>query len=126
MPTAKLTLGINERVVENGKQYVSSHGRTLSSIVEDYLESLIAQQSGVLATHVQALIGTGRGSSDGSDYRQHLLVKYSPDRHSADRHSADRHSSDQSSWANARQNLSRVSALWTGPLWTGLPRIGAP
>lgn len=73
---AKLTLSINEQAIESGKRYASAQGRTLSSIVESYLETLGSVQSTPLAAPVQALMGIGRGPADESDYRRHLLEKH--------------------------------------------------
>lgn len=53
---AKLTLSINERAIESGKQYASAQGRTLSPIVESYLETLGSIQSTSLAAPAQALM----------------------------------------------------------------------
>ena len=37
---SKLTLSINHLVIEEAKQYAKSSGKSLSSIVEEYLKSL--------------------------------------------------------------------------------------
>ena len=37
---AKLTLSINQLVIEEAKRYAKSSGKSLSSIVEEYLKSL--------------------------------------------------------------------------------------
>lgn len=64
--TAKLTLSINERAIESGKQYASAQGRTLSPIVESYLETLKYQKprksppSIVTASKHRACGGVGR------------------------------------------------------------------
>lgn len=36
----KLTLSIDQRVIEKAKRYASDQGRSLSGIVEEYLKSL--------------------------------------------------------------------------------------
>lgn len=88
---AKLTLSINERAIESGKEYASAQGRTLSSIVEDYLGSLVSQRSDSLATQVQALMGIGRGPADESDYRRHLLDKHALSGQDSSGRPADKH-----------------------------------
>lgn len=43
---SKLTLSINQLVIEEAKKYAKSSGKSLSSIVEEYLKSLaIAEKS---------------------------------------------------------------------------------
>ena len=37
---SKLTLSINETVIDEAKEYAKSSGKSLSSIVEEYLKSL--------------------------------------------------------------------------------------
>lgn len=37
---SKLTLSINQDVIENAKEYAKASGKSLSSIVEEYLKSL--------------------------------------------------------------------------------------
>ncbi len=37
---SKLTLSINQMVIEEAKEYAKSNGKSLSSIVEEYLKSL--------------------------------------------------------------------------------------
>ena len=38
---SKLTLSINQMVIEEAKKYAKSNGKSLSSIVEEYLKSLV-------------------------------------------------------------------------------------
>ena len=40
----KLTLSINQSVIEKAKEYAKSSGKSLSSIVEEYLKSLAKEQ----------------------------------------------------------------------------------
>ncbi|KFI50701.1 DUF6364 family protein [Bifidobacterium biavatii] len=74
----KLTLSVDERAIENGKAYAHRQGRTLSSIVESYLYSLAAPtgERETLPPSVRALMGIGRGPTDESDYRRHLMEKH--------------------------------------------------
>ena len=72
----KLTLSIDEEVIENGKKYARRQGRTLSSIVGDYLRTLDGETSGAkLSSPVRALRGIGSGPEDENDYRRHLLER---------------------------------------------------
>ncbi len=41
---SKLTLSINQSVIEKAKEYAKSSGKSLSSIVEEYLKSLAKDQ----------------------------------------------------------------------------------
>lgn len=41
---AKLTLKLDQFVIEQAKKYASSHKRSLSRIIEAYLKSLVAQE----------------------------------------------------------------------------------
>lgn len=74
----KLTLSIDEHTIERGKLYARRQGRTLSSIVEDYLESLTREDSTAqLSPSIRALMGIGQGPADENDYRRHLTEKNS-------------------------------------------------
>lgn len=75
--TTKLTLSMDEKAIQRGKQYAHSTGRSLSRIVEDYLTQLgDMQSSDNLSAGVAALIGIGQGSADENDYRSHLEKKH--------------------------------------------------
>ena len=41
---SKLTLSINQIVIEEAKKYAKSNGKSLSSIVEEYLKSLAIEE----------------------------------------------------------------------------------
>ena len=41
---SKLTLSINQVVIEEAKKYAKSNGKSLSSIVEEYLKSLALKE----------------------------------------------------------------------------------
>lgn len=74
---SKLTLSVDETAIENGKQYAQQQGRTLSSIVESYLNSLTPSMGpGSLPPTVSSLMGIGSGPVDESDYRRHLMEKH--------------------------------------------------
>jgi len=42
--SGKLTLSINQTVIEEAKKYAKSSGKSLSSIVEEYLKSLAMKE----------------------------------------------------------------------------------
>ncbi|PLS27163.1 DUF6364 family protein [Bifidobacterium parmae] len=64
----KLTLSIDERVIENGKRYAEQQSRMLSSPVESYLESL--QEEGT-STRTSPAPRRGGHTNDG---RRRLLL----------------------------------------------------
>lgn len=73
----KLTLSMDENAIQRGKQYAHDTGRSLSSIVEDYLTQLgDMQSSSKLSAGVAALMGIGQGEADENDYRRHLEGKH--------------------------------------------------
>jgi len=41
----KLTLSINERVIDRAKEYANQTGRSLSEIIESYLEKITAAEN---------------------------------------------------------------------------------
>jgi Family of unknown function (DUF6364) len=76
----KLTLRIDEDLIERAKAYSKTAGKSVSQLVADYL-ALLPQRStgkpGRLTPNVQALRGLMRGASgDEQDYRRHLEEKY--------------------------------------------------
>ncbi len=42
--SSKLTLSINQMVIEEAKRYAKSNGKSLSSLVEEYLKSLTLKE----------------------------------------------------------------------------------
>ena len=75
----KLTLSVDRDSIEKGKRYAKETGRSLSSIVEDYLTALPAVNASDkrdLPSNVRRLIGIAAGADEG-DYRRHLEAKYS-------------------------------------------------
>lgn len=81
MPTEKLTLSIETTAIANGKRYAAETGRSLSSIVSDYLESLTHGngEHHPLSTEVTLLLGIGAGTTapaDSTAYLRHLEEKY--------------------------------------------------
>lgn len=74
----KLTLSVHRSSVENGKRYAKAHGRSLSSLVNDYLMALNGSDDReTLSRNVARLVGIGQGPADERTYRRHLKAKYS-------------------------------------------------
>lgn len=77
----KLTLSLNERVIEQAKIYAQNHQISLSRLIESYLSSLIEKKSDDLEITplVESLSGvvTIPAAFDyRSNYTDHLLEKY--------------------------------------------------
>ncbi len=75
----KLTLSIDAEAVAMGKRAAAHMGKSLSSIVEDFLILLDVTQRPASAYAVspdlQSLIGIGTGPFDEKDYKAHLMAK---------------------------------------------------
>lgn len=70
--TTKLTLSVNRSSAAAGKQFAHKVGRSLSSIVGNYLDSLAAaSQPGTLSDDVSSLLGIGSGAADERDWMRH-------------------------------------------------------
>jgi len=75
---AKLTLSVDERVVNVAKRYAARQGTSVSRLVEDYL-ALISRTADVSEDTpvLNRVYGLLKGSRlDERDYRRHLLEKY--------------------------------------------------
>lgn len=75
----KLTLRIDEDLVERAKAYSKAAGKSVSRLVADCLALLTERPTGQgrLTPNVQALRGLMRGASeDEQDYRRGLEEKY--------------------------------------------------
>lgn len=73
---AKLTLSMDEQTIRKGKQYAHETGRSLSGILEDYLNRLEAAPHEGLSNSVSSLLGIGQGDADETTYRDHLERKH--------------------------------------------------
>ncbi len=62
----KLTLTIDQEVVENAKIYAKKNGRSLSSLIEGYLKALSQQEEEVshLSPRVKSLLGSVKVPAD--------------------------------------------------------------
>jgi hypothetical protein len=76
----KLTLRIDEDLIERAKSYARKSGKSVSQLVSDYLDLLPEpgqRQPRPLTPIVESLRGSLAGSGlDEDDYRRHLEKKY--------------------------------------------------
>lgn len=76
----RLTLRIDEDLIERAKAYSKAAGKSVSQLVADYLALLTQRptsKSRRLTPNVQELRGLMRGASgDEEDYQRHLEDKY--------------------------------------------------
>jgi hypothetical protein len=58
--TTKLTLSIDDQVIESAKKYAMGKGKSLSGIVENYLKSISNTKSGVseISPRIKKLMGS--------------------------------------------------------------------
>lgn len=58
--TKKLTLTVEENVIEKAKIYARNTGRSLSELIEAYLESIIQENepSGKMSSKLKSLVGS--------------------------------------------------------------------
>ena len=80
MMNTKLTLRLDDRLIERAKRYSERSGKSVSQLVADYF-ALIESDASVpgteLTPRVRAMIGSLKGSSvTEEDYRRHLEDKY--------------------------------------------------
>ena len=75
---AKLTLSVDERVVEGAKRYAERRGTSVSRLVEEYLAVVSRGAAGADEPPILARVrGLLKGSRlDERDYRRHLREKY--------------------------------------------------
>lgn len=76
----KLTLRINEQLIERAKTYARQSGKSVSQLVSDYLEMLPEpgqRPARPLTPIVESLRGSLAGARlDEKDYRRHLEKKH--------------------------------------------------
>lgn len=81
----KLTLTIDPKIIAKAKKYAREHGRSLSNLIENYLQSLVEEPeaSGYGAAYsslVRSLKGSIRPEDKGINYKEiledELLKKY--------------------------------------------------
>jgi len=82
---SKLTLTVDKKVISKAKKYAREHGRSLSNLVEDYLQSLVEEPVEPLYETpyppiTRSLKGAVRISDKEIDYKkileEELLKKY--------------------------------------------------
>lgn len=58
--TAKLTLTVEEKIIKRAKSYAKQTGRSLSEIIERYLETLTEEQEGTeqISPKLKSLVGS--------------------------------------------------------------------
>jgi len=71
--TTKLTLTIEDTVIDSAKEYARQKGKSLSDIVENYLKSISASEESVqvLSPRVARLMGSVKLPED-FDYKKEL------------------------------------------------------
>ncbi|HVV55543.1 MAG TPA: DUF6364 family protein [Mucilaginibacter sp.] len=71
--TTKLTLTIEDQVIDSAKKYARKKGESLSNIVENYLKSITAQDDAevTISPRVSKLMGTIKLPED-FDYKKEL------------------------------------------------------
>lgn len=71
--TTKLTLTIEDRVIDSAKKYARQRGKSLSDIVENYLKSITMQEESapVLSPKVTRMMGVIELPED-FDYKKEL------------------------------------------------------
>ncbi len=71
--TTKLTLSIDDQVIESAKKYAKGKGKSLSGIVENYLKSISNSKSGSagISPRIKKLMGSIQVSKD-FNYKKEL------------------------------------------------------
>lgn len=83
--SSKLTLTIDKKVIDGAKKYARGHGRSLSNLIENYLQSLVEEPEAAgyespYSPLVRSLKGAIRIDAKGISYKEiledELLKKY--------------------------------------------------
>jgi len=76
----KLTLRLDERLIDRAKRYSDRSGKSVSQLVSDYFALIEADEpipGTELSPRVRAMIGSLKGAATTEDdYRRHLEEKY--------------------------------------------------
>ena len=72
----KLTLSIDETVIERARRYSRAHNTTISELVSNYLDRLDAPADPEYSPFVQRLRGLLSPDTSIEEYRQHLERKH--------------------------------------------------
>lgn len=81
---SKLTLSIDQMIIEDAKQYAKLNGKSLSRIVEEYLKALTNQSSPTAKKETSTLVRELRGSvrmPERFTSYEHLLKEALIDKH---------------------------------------------
>lgn len=80
--TTKLTLTIEKEVIERAKRYAKSTGRSLSELIEAYLESIVQEDNGGqrMSKKLKGLVGSVKLPKDFDEDRE--LQEYFKGKHS--------------------------------------------
>ncbi len=75
----KLTLSVDEKVIERAKRYAESHATSVSRLVETFLQGLAGSSTPVqelppVTRRLLGVLGSSRGSR--KEYREYLGRKY--------------------------------------------------
>lgn len=73
----KLTLSVDERVIERARRYSDRHETSISQLVTTYLSQLDAPSEPRLAPWVRRLRGIVPTDTSVEEYRRHLEEKHS-------------------------------------------------
>ncbi len=73
---SRLTLNIDNQVVQRAKQYAKERGTSVSALVERYLDAVSRPLKPVEDPPVLREIRGILRNGDREDYRQHLIEKY--------------------------------------------------
>ena len=74
----KLTLRLEDSLIQEAKHYARQHGRSLSQVVADYFQMLTRQsQEAEIPPITRSLVGILEAKSlDVDDYKHHVEQKY--------------------------------------------------
>lgn len=76
----KLTLRLDDHLIDRAKRYAHRTGKSVSQLVAEYFALIESENSGANANitpRVQALVGSLKGAPvEEEDYRRHLEEKY--------------------------------------------------
>lgn len=79
--SSKLTLSVDENAIETGKRIAAETGKSLSSMVQDYLlllgKTCDSSELYPISPGLQSLVGIGAGPFDETDYRAKRTARQS-------------------------------------------------
>lgn len=77
----KLTLSLDQTIIENAKKYAKSNNISLSKLIESYLSSLVKQKNKAaeitpLVESLSGVISLDKDFDSKDDYANYLIEKY--------------------------------------------------